>query len=282
MSRKIFTRSSVLILFLLAALTIPLQVRAGGACGGAYTIDPGDTVEKLASMCGTSSAAIYAANPGLKEPLTAGQVITIPGSDFGVTPSPVAIVTIVPVITSTPVVDNTYNYYNHYNYYPVETYSGRYVVQPGDTFSGIAYRFGVTIHDLWKANPYIWDINLLYVGQVLYIPASYWTVTPPPTQVSNAPEFLSYDHVPNSAPHGGVTLSNQSNSDVYVSLQCTTGSGMTAINEYTVNGTFGVNIPAGWCDYVAWVGGVKHTGGFKLGGDSQHTMTFYKNRVQVD
>lgn len=271
-----------MILLALGLLVVPLQVQAGGVCGGSYTIEPGDTINKLAAMCGTSATAIYAANPGLKEPLTAGQVILIPGSDYGAPTKAVAVVTVLP-LSPTPVIVNnynTYNYYNYYNYYPASTYTGRYVVQPGDTFSGIAYRFGVTIHDLWAANPYIWDINLLYVGQVLYIPAYTWVTAQP--SVSQGPDSLSYDPVPRNAPHGNVKLMNQAKAEVYVSLQCTTNSGVTAINEYTVNGTMNVSVPAGWCDYVAWVGGVKYTGGFKLKSDTSHNMIFYKSKVIVE
>ena len=121
MFRKPLMLTTLIVLAMLAAL-IPLQVRAGGVCGGAYTIDKGDSVEKLAAMCGTTASAIFAANPGLKEPLTVGQTITIPGPNFGVTVT----VTVTPTVTSTPapttptpvvtIVNNyyTYNYYNSF------------------------------------------------------------------------------------------------------------------------------------------------------------------------
>jgi LysM repeat protein len=43
-----------------------------------------------------------------------------------------------------------------------------YIVQPGDTLSGIAWRFGTTVWALAQANG-IWNPNLIYVGQRLYI-----------------------------------------------------------------------------------------------------------------
>lgn len=46
-----------------------------------------------------------------------------------------------------------------------------YRVQQGDTLSGIAYRFGVSVHDLMKINN-IDNINLIYAGQTLLIPAN--------------------------------------------------------------------------------------------------------------
>ena len=40
-----------------------------------------------------------------------------------------------------------------------------------------------------------------------------------------------------------------------------------------------VTIPAGWYIYVAWVGGEKYSGQFKLGGGSGQTIVFYSNKV---
>lgn len=48
-----------------------------------------------------------------------------------------------------------------------------YVVQPGDTLTGIAARFGVTVDDLFAANE-ISSPNQLYSGQILIIPGVDW------------------------------------------------------------------------------------------------------------
>lgn len=288
MSRKVFIQTVTFALFVLAVLALPLSAQAGGVCGGAYTIEKGDTVEKLAAMCGTTTAAIYAANPGLKEPLIKGQTITIPGANYGAPTTAVVTTPSTPIpvtVTPTPVIVNnynTYNYYNYYNYYPSTTYNGSYVVQPGDTFSNIAYRFGLTIYDLWAANPYIYDINYLYVGQTLYIPANYWAGGPAPISAEE-PVALSYPgDIPKGAPQGTVKLVNKANGDVYISLRTSRADGTNAINEYPVNGTLSADIPVGWIDYVAWVGGVKFTGGFKLSEGEHHTITFSKSKVVVD
>src|SRR5947199_8524101 len=45
-----------------------------------------------------------------------------------------------------------------------------YIVQPGDTLSGIAERFGVSLSDLEAANPKITDPNAIFPGQVINIP----------------------------------------------------------------------------------------------------------------
>jgi spore coat assembly protein SafA len=47
-----------------------------------------------------------------------------------------------------------------------------YVVQSGDTLSGIAERFGVSLSDLEEANPQITDPNVIFPGQVINIPSS--------------------------------------------------------------------------------------------------------------
>ena len=79
-SRKLFTQVFVLVTFLLALLATPLSARAGGVCGGMWTVAKGETLDSIAAMCGTTVTAITAANPGMSGALTVGQVITVPGS----------------------------------------------------------------------------------------------------------------------------------------------------------------------------------------------------------
>ena len=301
MSHKSYIRTTILTALALLAALIPLQVQAGGVCGGAYTVEKGDTVNSLAAMCGTTASAIFAANPGLKEPLTVGQVITIPGLNSGaaITQTPVMVtVTPAPTVTGQPagVVNNyyTYNYYN-YSSVPVVTpaaviSTSTYVVQAGDTFAGIAYSFGVSTNDLWAANPYIVDINVLYVGQVLNIP--YWYAPAPGISavivdssgtVVDEPSPISYDGtIPKNAPQGTVRLVNKSDGEVYISLRTSRADGTNAIYEYPVKNTVVVGNPVGWIDYVAWVGGIKFTGGFQLKEDTIHTITFNRSKVVVD
>lgn len=294
MSYKSYVRMTVFVLLTMLAALIPFQVRAGGVCGGAYTVETGDTVAKLAAMCGTSASAIFAANPGLKEPLATGQVILIPGLNFGTTVTPTVIVTPFPVtVTPTPatVINNYYYTYNYYNTSaPDGIVNGTYVVQPGDAFAGIAYSFGVSVNELWAANPQITDINVLYVGQVLNIP--YWhastsgiaaVVVDSSSTADNEPNPISYEGtIPKNAPHGTVRLVNKSDGEVYISLRTTRADGTNAINEYPVNGTVVTSIPGGWVDYVAWVGGIRFTGGFQLKEDTIHTITFNRSKVVVD
>ena len=175
MSRKLFLQVLVLVLLLLAILGIPPRARAGGVCGGTYIAEQGETVDSIAAKCGTTASIIYTANPGISASLYAGQALTVPGTNYNG--------------QSSIIVDyNTYNYNNAYtytnpnnynlnynnnsfNYYAPVSYTGMYMVQSGDTFSGLASRYGVSVSDLWAANPYIWNVNYLYTGQWIYVPA---------------------------------------------------------------------------------------------------------------
>lgn len=248
MSRKPFAQVSVLILILVALLAVPGNARAGGVCGGNYVVEWGDTLDKIGARCGTTVSAIYAANPGISGYLYAGQILVVPGS-------------------------------NYCNCPPV-SHRGTYIVQYGDTFSGIALLYGVSIKDLWAANPHISNINNLYAGQIIYVPRSSWVSSvPTPTET---PGSLSHGTVPAKTPSGKIKLSNKSKTEVYVSLQGTTRDGFHVVNEYPVAGTMDVKVPAGWYIYVAWVGGRKFNGEFKLGGGSDHSITFYRDRIVVE
>jgi LysM repeat protein len=248
MSRKPFARVSVLILILVALLATPGNARAGGVCGGRYVVEWGDTLDKISAMCGTTISAIYAANPGISGYLYAGQILVIPGRDYCNCP-------------------------------PVSR-KGTYIVQYGDTFSGIALLYGVSIKDLWAANPQIRNMNQLYAGQGINIPRSSWfSIVPTPTET---PDSLSHGTVPAGTPYGKIKLSNKAKTEVYVSLQGTTRDGSHVVNEYPVGGTMQVKVPAGWYIYVAWVGGRKFDGQFKLGGGSDHSITFYRDRIVVE
>jgi putative chitinase len=53
--------------------------------------------------------------------------------------------------------------------YSASTYSTYYIVQPGDTLSAIARRYGTTVSAIANANG-LYNPNHIYVGQKLYIP----------------------------------------------------------------------------------------------------------------
>ena len=240
MSHKTFTQVCVFILILLAFLAIPINTKADGACGGTYTVQQDETIDTLAATCGTSTSAIYAANPGISGNLYAGQVLTIPSSNC---PNCAPNNTNCAQGNCAPSYSNCnqgncapsyYNcnqgncaqsysncyqsncapsysncapgncapaYYNcnQGNCAPTSTNGTTYVVQDGDTFGDIANRFGVSMNDLWRANPDIGDVNLLYPGQILNIPSPSWS-TPVPTPPWYGPQYGSPQYEPQYGP----------------------------------------------------------------------------------
>lgn len=119
-----------------------------------YIVRWGDTLTSIAWRFGTTVEAIMQAN-NLYSPsyIYAGQLLVIPR---GVTQPP-----------------------GH----PPATY---YTVQPGDTLSSIAWRYGTTVAAIMHANNLV-NPALIYPGQVLVIPATpYYPPAPPPTPVPPA------------------------------------------------------------------------------------------------
>jgi LysM repeat protein len=125
---------SVLIGVLAALLLGP----TGAAASSTYVVRPGDNLTTIAATYGVTVAAIQQAN-GLSSPnrIYVGQTLLIPD------PTPAAA--------------------------PPAT--GTYVVQPGDTLSGIAARFGSTVPTLMAANA-LPNPNYIWVGQRLRIPGA--------------------------------------------------------------------------------------------------------------
>jgi LysM repeat protein len=116
-------------------------------CSAYITVQWGDTLSGIARLCGTTTYAIQAANPGLGSWVYAGQVLYIPTG---------------------------YSYSYSYSYAPVyyAPSGGTYVVQWGDTLGAIAARMGVSYYDILAVNPQIWNPSLIYGGQVINLPAA--------------------------------------------------------------------------------------------------------------
>jgi LysM repeat protein len=131
-------------------LRLPGSAQAWGGCSTYVTVQWGDTLSGIASLCGTTVDAILAANPGIGWWIYAGQVLYIPSG---------------------------YSYTPPVSYVP--SYGGTYVVQWGDTLGIIAQRTGFTVNSLLAANPQIWNASWIYAGQVINLPSAapvYYTV----------------------------------------------------------------------------------------------------------
>lgn len=106
------------------------------------------------------------------------------------------------------------------------------------------------------------------------------TRTPSPTATGTLyPQH--YGTMPPNLPSGTILLLNRSRTEVYISLQCTTSDGYTTIIEYPVGSKVKTQAPAGRYIYVAWVGGNKIVGKFKLDRFQDLTLTIYKDRVEI-
>lgn len=130
-----------------------VEIKVTG-CGSTYILQVGDTLAAIARRCGVTLSEMYAANPGVGSYMYPGQVLNIPRSNqnsCGPSNSP---------------------YYGDY-----------YVVCNGDTLSGIASYYGVSISYLQQLNG-ISDDSQVLPGRVIYVSAP--SETPSPTQTLQA------------------------------------------------------------------------------------------------
>lgn len=130
-----------------------------------YVIQRGDTLFRVAQRHGTSLEQLLQYNPGIENPsaILVGQQISIPVGTEGATPTsvtPTATATHTPTHTATQTATATHD--------PNGTY---YTVAYNDSLFTIAARFGIGYRELADANG-ITNINLIRIGQRLYIPAA--------------------------------------------------------------------------------------------------------------
>ena len=111
------------------------------------------------------------------------------------------------------------------------------------------------------------------------------TATPTlvPGQLTASPTLgiRKYGTLPPEVPFNRITLSNKAKAEAYISLQVTMPDGKFSILEYPVQGTFKIEAPVGSYLYVAWVGGRKMVGSFKLTATDEILITLYKSKVVV-
>jgi len=128
---------------------------SSGSTGTVYTVQPGDTLGRIAQRYNLTVTTLAQIN-GIVNPnrIFVGQQLVIPGSAPAPQPTPVPTAT-----TSSPAVTSV----------PAPTHPATYVVQPGDTLFRISLRFGVPVGRIVQENGLL-DPNFLFVGQLLYIP----------------------------------------------------------------------------------------------------------------
>jgi len=111
------------------------------------------------------------------------------------------------------------------------------------------------------------------------------TSTAPATVVSGVATLtptlgvLTYGTLPPAVPFNSVTLRNRSKAQAYISLQQQNENG--AILEYPVKSSITIQAPIGSYIYVAWVGGKKMTGSFKLNANSEVFIIIYKDKIVI-
>jgi len=189
-----FTRALVGLLLLCLLLTLwPVSALAGD---GTYTVNPGDTLAKIAAAHGASIAALMQAND-IKNPdlISNGQKLIIPGaSAASASSAPVAAAN--PSTATAPVAASVAAPVSAVSPAPVAALveapasippsaatsaqpaaaaaepslaGGTYTVKPGDTLAKIAASTGTSVAALMQANG-IKNANMVYTGQRLVIP----------------------------------------------------------------------------------------------------------------
>lgn len=91
----------------------------------------------------------------------------------------------------------------------------------------------------------------------------------------------TYGTLPPAVPYASVTLINKARTEAYISLQVNTVQGGPTIIEYPVEGTVRIQAPTGFYLYVAWVGGRKLVGEFRLRSTDELTITLFRDRVEI-
>ncbi|MCC6568275.1 MAG: hypothetical protein IT315_03465 [Anaerolineales bacterium] len=93
--------------------------------------------------------------------------------------------------------------------------------------------------------------------------------------------ILKYGTLPPEVPFNRITLVNRSKRQAYISWQVTMPDGRYSIIEYPVYGQVKIKAPLGYYIYVAWVGGNKMTGTFRLTSTDGLAIYLFKDKVVI-
>jgi hypothetical protein len=89
-----------------------------------------------------------------------------------------------------------------------------------------------------------------------------------------------YGTLPPDVPFRQITLVNRAKAEAYISLHVDLDGSNTVI-EYPVTGRIKIDAPVGFYTYVAWVGGRKMVGEFKLHNNEDLTITLFRDKVVI-
>lgn len=99
---------------------------------------------------------------------------------------------------------------------------------------------------------------------------------------TSTPSHLTYGTLPpQNNPFSQVTLFNRSHAEAYISLQVNTRDFGPTIIEYYVERMVTIRAPVGYYLYVAWVGGNKMVGNFRLEENDDLLITLFADRVTI-
>jgi peptidoglycan endopeptidase LytE len=199
MSTKKFFQLFVLLSVLVATFATTTGVSAAYSCGTSVTVVQGDTLRKIADRCGTTVYALRRANPtiGSGDLIYPDQLLLLPGALIsgnngystyivmrGDTLKSLAyrFGTSMDVLVGLNADITNINVIYEGQRMVVPSGSGVptnpppasgqvYTVQRGDTLRVIADRLNTTVDAILKVNPQIGNPNLIYVGQVINLPA---------------------------------------------------------------------------------------------------------------
>lgn len=198
---------SVVIFFTLLMLSVNISPALASSCGNTVTVRAGDTLSHIAQRCGVTVNGILRANPTITNPnlIRAGQVIILPGATLPNTPTTDYYyvqrgdtlkgiarkfnTTVDEMLRLNPQITNPNLIVTGQRLVVPHPTSGGgsanvpggtqvYIVQPGDTFKGIAARFGTTAAVLRQLNPTITNPDNIRAGQriIVPIPTNQYTV----------------------------------------------------------------------------------------------------------
>ena len=91
----------------------------------------------------------------------------------------------------------------------------------------------------------------------------------------------TYGTLPPLVPFSQIILINKAKTEAYISLHVDLPEGGNTVIEYPVEGTIKIEAPIGFYSYVAWVGGNKMVGNFKLHHSDDLSITLYKDKVVI-